>query len=382
MKIKRQSVNQYDNWILVRKLLTERFCFTPRVTSHNIALYTIVLYNRFASPPNQRHMPYQQQPMQPMQHQFAMQPSDMRMRMQLIEQKQYEIRQQQMLQRQRIMAQQRHNMQQQHHPMALVQRPRAGFLPQNNIMYNEMNINQQQVRNINMNNMNNMSKMLMRQQRPQVTQFRNRAPLIAQPVRQQVNSQIAINNQQAGFRPSLSNIMQNKNANIIAARPGIGAVDFSCNLGNGQSRVNRNQFDLPQQPLAGKRYVAEQHVSQTKHEYSNGQQQQPNTLLKKPPLLADPPLQREQSKSPSGAASQSSSHQSLDRRKSNVSDNFKTKSQLETTSTIVVSTAVSDHKEGNNMADEGERTEENRESSQIQPLQIDYDHGHNSQSDR
>ena len=144
-----------------------------------------------------------------MQYQFAMQPSDMRMRMQLNEQKQYEMRQQQMLQRQRIMAQQRHNMQQQHHPIGLIQRPRAGFLPRNKIMYNEMNINQQ-VRNINMNNMNNMSKMLMRQQRPQVTQFRNCPPLIAQPVRQPVNSQIAINNQQAGFRPSLSNIMQNK----------------------------------------------------------------------------------------------------------------------------------------------------------------------------
>ena len=283
-------------------------------------------------------MPYQQQQQRP--HQFAMQQSDKRMRMQLIEQKQYEMRQQQMLQRQRIIAQQRHNMQRQHHPMALVQRPRAGFLPRNNIMYNDMNINQQQVRNIDM------SKMLMRQQQLQGTQFRNPAPLIAQPVRQQGNSQIAINNQQAGFRPSLSNIMQNKNANIIAARPGIGAVDFSCNLGNGQSRVNRNQFDLPQQPLAGKRYVAEQHVSPTKHEYSNGQQQQPNTLPKKPPLLADPPLQREQSKSPSGTASQSSSHQSLDRRKSNMGA--------------------------------GETTE----LCQIQPLQLDYDHGYSRQNDR
>ena len=94
------------------------------------------------------------------------------------------------------------------------------------------------------------------------------------------------------------------------------------------------------------RYVAEQHVFPTKKVYNYGQQQQPNTLLKKPPLLADPPPWREQSKSPSGTASQSTSHQSLDRRKSNMGA--------------------------------GETTE----SCQIQPLQIDYDHGYSKQNDR
>ena len=81
----------------------------------------------------------------------------------------------------------------------------------------------------------------MRQQQLQVTQFRNGIPLINQTARQQGNSHIAINYHQAGFRPSLHDK--------------IGAVDFSCNLGNGQSHVNKNQFDLPQQSLAGKRYI-------------------------------------------------------------------------------------------------------------------------------